>query len=117
MPGFAVEMSEFLLSSPELPIISLDDNLNPIYGQELDSRVDIYPNVMTGMFRYCDKFFENFDEDFSLSSFDDWVEYIRNWALAYNPQDIENFSKILKSEKSDNKTNLIKLSKKIFSYL
>ena len=95
-----VKLSELLISSPESPIVGLDENGNPIYEYaEDDNRKRRYENIMRGIYHYCDDYLKMFEADNRLlPGFEQWLDLCGCYLGECSRKDIEQLADIVDSQ-------------------
>lgn len=95
-----VKMSEFLITSPESPIIGIDENSGPIYEfPQNEEKAKRYEQIMRGINRYIDDYlrFFSFDERYLLSA-DEWINLSDSYLKGCSDDEIKELSCIIDSE-------------------
>lgn len=95
-----VKLSELLISSPESPIIGVDENGKAIYEYSEDNkRVDRYNSIMEGIYMYCGDYFNYFEADGKLLiGFDEWLDLSSTYLYECSDEDITVLAEIVDSE-------------------
>lgn len=94
-----LEISETLITSPEPPIIGVDDKGAPVYQTIFDKdREERYYRITEGIEKYISDFLDIFDlEDYNLMNFDQWLRLCSYFKKYMNIVDKKELSKIIHS--------------------
>lgn len=112
----AIELSEFLLSSPESPIILIDDCGKPKYYNNKGYREKIYDFIAKGIMQYSIDFQRVFSKSEYIPdiTFDDWIYIAEKFSKNNGEYDKLNLTKVLKAKSDDNISDAVPFSEIIF---
>lgn len=96
-----VKLSELLISSPEPPILSVNEDGSVVYGEDVGGKGSIYSEIDVGIVDYCDDYTEHALNSTTMSM-EEWMSLANHYIAYCHEVDLEALADIYDTPTADN---------------